>query len=78
MLMKILILCSNILTLGLVGTGEFFFGPNANQLGSGERYLRFFFHVAYVSSATTIASGAMAERQVSSFSLYSFELLGLN
>ncbi|XP_059088618.1 putative ammonium transporter 2 [Tigriopus californicus] len=46
----------------LYGVGYFFFSPDANQYGTGEAYLRFFFQLAYVSSATTIVSGAMAER----------------
>ena len=46
----------------LYGAGDFFFAPDVNEHGSGEKYLRFFFQMAYVSISTTIVSGAMAER----------------
>ena len=49
-------------TNAFCGIGDFFFTPDVNKHGTGEAFLRFFFHVAYVSSSTTIVSGAMAER----------------
>ena len=45
-----------------VGVGHFFFSPDVKEHGTGELFLRFFFQLSYVSSATTIVSGAMAER----------------
>ena len=44
------------------GFGEFFFNPDVNRLGTGEKFLHFFYHVAHVSTSTTIVSGAVAER----------------
>ena len=44
------------------GVGDFFFSPDVNLHGSGEKYLRFFFQVAMNSISTTIVSGSMAER----------------
>ena len=44
------------------GVGKYFFSADENSLGSGEEYLRFCLVSAYVSAATTIPSGSMAER----------------
>lgn len=53
------------------GFGNFFFSPDVNERGTGEAFLSFFFHVAYVSSSTTIVSGALAERcSFNSFMLF--------
>ena len=44
------------------GVGKYFFNPDVYSLGSGEEMMRFSITCAYVSAATTIPSGAMAER----------------
>lgn len=44
------------------GFGNFFFSPDVNEYGTGEAYLRFFFHIALVTCSTTIFTGAVAER----------------
>jgi hypothetical protein len=51
-----------VFTNSFFGVGNYFFSPDVNQYFSGESYLHFFYHVALASSATTVASGSMAER----------------
>ena len=51
-------------TTRFFGVGKYFFTPNANVRGTGEEFLDFFLQTGYVTTATTIPSGAMAERYV--------------
>ena len=44
------------------GVGKYCFNPDVYSLGSGEELIRFSIACAYVSAATTIPSGSMAER----------------
>ena len=53
------------------GVGGYFYSLDVNEKGSGERYLRLFYQITFVSCMTTIASAAMAERaNMKAFMLY--------
>ena len=53
------------------GVGDYFYSPDINEKGSGEKYLRLFYQVTFCSCSTTIASSAMAERSnVRAFMLF--------
>ena len=53
------------------GVGGYFYSPDVNEKGSGEKCLRLFYQLTFVSVTTTIASAAMAERaNMKAFMLY--------
>ena len=53
------------------GVGDYFYSPDVNEKGSGEKYLRLFYQVTFCSISTAVASSAMAERSnVKAFMVY--------
>ena len=53
------------------GVGDYFYSPDINEKGSGEKYLRLFYQVTFCSISTAVASSAMAERSnIKAFMIY--------
>ena len=53
------------------GVGDYFYSPDINEKGSGEKHLRLFYQVTFCSIATAIPTSSMAERSnVKAFMLY--------